>query len=584
MTLNLKRRMWAPTVILSLLLVVIATGAGLRTEGLIAAASQAQHDQEARLALAHELRGLAESQAGRVALAKGDAAEGAKAAIAQGADHLEAVRAKLVALAEDADERAALDKLAARAETPEAAAAAATAVDTLITVEKRRSDALRERIGGERMHTVYSVAAVFAVVVAALGFSTIFLVRTICLPLVQLAGAAERIGQGDLTVDVNTGRRDEIGDVMQAVMRMRDNLRELVGEVQLASDSIHTASREVSMGNTDLSQRTERTAGHLQQTASGMESLAGTMQHSAAATSQANQLATSASDVARRGGTVVSQVVSTMNDIHASSKKISDIIGVIDGIAFQTNILALNAAVEAARAGEQGRGFAVVASEVRSLAQRSAEAAKEIKSLIGASVERVESGARLVDAAGGTMEEIVASVQRVSDIIAEVSAATTEQSHDIGTVNTSVSQLEEMTQQNAALVEESAAAADSLQEQAGRLSTLVGRFQTGGSPGLAPGHLRARAGASPSAPAAGPGAFSQRIAKALQPSAASRAAAVDSAQAARSGTPVATTRPAAAAAPPARPAPSRAPSAAPPSPSRTPAPVHAGESGDWETF
>jgi methyl-accepting chemotaxis protein len=568
MTLNLKRRMWAPTVILTLLLVVIATGAGLRTEGLIAVASQAQHDQEARLALAHELRGLAESQAGRVALAKGDAADGAKTAIAQGADHLEAVRTKLVALAEDADERAALDKLATRAETPEAAAAAATAVDALIAVEKQRSDALRARIGGERMHTVYSVAAVFAVVVAALGFSTIFLVRTICVPLVQLAGAAERIGQGDLTVNVDTGRRDEIGDVMHAVMRMRDNLRELVGEVQLASDSIHTASREVSVGNTDLSQRTERTAGHLQQTASGMESLAGTMQHSAGATAQANQLASSASDVARRGGAVVSQVVSTMNDIHASSKKISDIIGVIDGIAFQTNILALNAAVEAARAGEQGRGFAVVASEVRSLAQRSAEAAKEIKSLIGASVERVESGARLVDAAGGTMQEIVASVQRVSDIIAEVSAATTEQTQDIGTVNTSVSQLEEMTQQNAALVEESAAAADSLQEQAGRLATLVGRFRTGGTPGLPAGDLRAGTGAASNAsaaPAAGTGAFSQRIAKALQPSAASRAAAVDSAQAARTGTAVPTLRPA-------------------PSPARTPAPAHEQASGDWESF
>jgi methyl-accepting chemotaxis protein len=254
--------------------------------------------------------------------------------------------------------------------------------------------------------------------------------------------------------------------------------------VQNATESIGTASAEIATGNQDLSARTEQTASNLQQAASSMEQLTGTVKQSADSARHANQLATSAAEVAARGGQVVSQVVATMDDINASSKKIADIIGVIDGIAFQTNILALNAAVEAARAGEQGRGFAVVASEVRSLAQRSAEAAKEIKGLIGASVEKVEGGSRLVADAGRTMAEIVSSVQRVSDIIGEITAASAEQSDGIGQINTSVSQLDQMTQQNSALVEQSAAAADSLKEQAVKLAQVVGTFKLGG-PGRA---------------------------------------------------------------------------------------------------
>ncbi|WP_235582356.1 methyl-accepting chemotaxis protein, partial [Rhizobacter sp. Root16D2] len=230
-------------------------------------------------------------------------------------------------------------------------------------------------------------------------------------------------------------------------------------------------------GNQDLSARTEQTASNLQQAASSMEQLTGTVKQSADSARQANQLASSAAEVAARGGSVVAQVVTTMDEINASSKKINDIIGVIDGIAFQTNILALNAAVEAARAGEQGRGFAVVASEVRSLAQRSAQAAKEIKGLIGASVDRVEAGSRLVADAGTTMNEIVGSVQRVSDIIGEITAASSEQSDGIGQINTTVTQLDQMTQQNSALVEESAAAAESLRDQAQRLSQAVGAFR-----------------------------------------------------------------------------------------------------------
>ena len=257
-------------------------------------------------------------------------------------------------------------------------------------------------------------------------------------------------------------------------------------EVGQCVSGIQTASAEIASGNQDLSARTEQTASNLQQTASSMEQLTGTVKQSAESASQANQLASSAAAVAERGGSVVSQVVSTMNEINASSKKIADIIGVIDGIAFQTNILALNAAVEAARAGEQGRGFAVVAGEVRSLAQRSAEAAKEIKSLIGSSVDRVEAGSKLVADAGKTMSEIVGSVKRVSDIIGEITAAANEQSQGIGQVNTAVTQLDQMTQQNAALVEQSAAAAESLKDQAQRLSAVVGTLQGGSNDAYTP--------------------------------------------------------------------------------------------------
>ncbi len=270
-----------------------------------------------------------------------------------------------------------------------------------------------------------------------------------------------------------------------ASKQLQKALRHIEGamaDVRSSAESIRSASGEIASGNVDLSQRTEQAAGSLQQTASSMEQLTATVRQSSDAAAQANQLAGSAAETARRGGNVVSQVVSTMDGINQSSKKIADIIGVIDGIAFQTNILALNAAVEAARAGEQGRGFAVVASEVRSLAQRSADAAREIKALIGASVDRVESGTRLVADAGSTMTEIVASVQRVADIIAEISAATSEQSAGIGQVNGAVNQLDAVTQQNAALVEESTAAAGSLKDQADRLTALVSTFRLGAQP------------------------------------------------------------------------------------------------------
>jgi methyl-accepting chemotaxis protein len=303
------------------------------------------------------------------------------------------------------------------------------------------------------------------------------MVTSIQKPLRQAMQLAESIAAGDLSQTHQVTRGDEMGDLMRSLLAMSRSLSSTVGQVRTSADSIQTASSEIAAGNTDLSQRTEQTASSLQQTASSMEQLTGTVRQSADAASQANQLASSATQIAQRGGSVVSQVVATMEEINSSSKKIADIIGTIDGIAFQTNILALNAAVEAARAGEQGRGFAVVAGEVRLLAQRSAEAAREIKSLIGASVEKVESGSRLVADAGSTMTEIVASVQRVTDILGEISAAASEQSTGIGQVNGAVSQLDQMTQQNAALVEESAAAAGSLKQQAVGLASLVATFR-----------------------------------------------------------------------------------------------------------
>jgi methyl-accepting chemotaxis protein len=282
---------------------------------------------------------------------------------------------------------------------------------------------------------------------------------------------------GDLSqpIQVSAGADNSL---LAAVRDMAQGLGHIVREVRAGTESITTASQEIAVGNHDLSTRTEKQASSLEQTASSIRGLTQAVHQSADAARQANQLAGSAAEVARRGGEVVGQVVQTMDEINASSKKIADIIGVIDGIAFQTNILALNAAVEAARAGEQGRGFAVVAGEVRSLAQRSADAAKEIKALIGASVDRVDSGSRLVADAGSTMQEIVVSVQRVTDIIGEITAASGEQSDGIGHVNASVAQIDQMTQQNAALVEQAAAAASSLEQQAQALQHAVAAFRT----------------------------------------------------------------------------------------------------------
>ncbi|MFY1929409.1 methyl-accepting chemotaxis protein [Achromobacter xylosoxidans] len=331
------------------------------------------------------------------------------------------------------------------------------------------------RANGAVMTYVY-LALVLVILAVSLG-AFLFMNRVVLRPLRMVGESFDRIAGGDLTTRVDVQSTNEIGVLMAAVKRMQESLARTVATVRRGVDEINVGSREISAGNTDLSSRTEEQAASLEETAASMEELASTVKQNADNARQANQLAASASDVAERGGSAVAEVVNTMQGISASSRKISEIVSVIDGIAFQTNILALNAAVEAARAGEQGKGFAVVAGEVRSLAQRSAQAAKEIKGLIEDSVSKVGAGSQQVERAGATMQEIVASVKRVTDIMGEISAASEEQSSGIDQVNRAVSQMDEVTQQNAALVEEAAAAAGSLQEQAQRLAEAVAVFK-----------------------------------------------------------------------------------------------------------
>lgn len=320
-------------------------------------------------------------------------------------------------------------------------------------------------------------SVVLAMVLMVLG--RLLFGRTVVRPLVDAGRHFERIASGDLTTRIDQRANNEIGALYQAMRRMQDSLSKTVYTVRQGVDEINVGASEISAGNTDLSGRTEQQAASLEETAASMEELASTVKQNADNARQANKLAANASDVARQGGTVVAEVVGTMNEISSSSRKIADIVGVIDSIAFQTNILALNAAVEAARAGEQGKGFAVVAAEVRSLAQRSAQAAKEIKGLIEDSVSKVGLGSHQVGRAGATMQDIVQSVQRVTDIMSEISAASEEQSTGIDQVNRAVSQMDEVTQQNASLVEEAAAAALSLTDQAQRLAAAVSVFKLG---------------------------------------------------------------------------------------------------------
>lgn len=323
-------------------------------------------------------------------------------------------------------------------------------------------------------------ALIFGVVAGVL------LTRSITRPLARAVSLAEQVASGDLTADIQVTSKDEVGTLLNSLKRMSESLLKTVSEVRAGTDTIVTASQQIAAGNLDLSSRTEQQASSLEETASSMEELTGTVRQNADNARQANALAQSASGIATRGGDVVSQVVVTMASINESSKKIADIIAVIDGIAFQTNILALNAAVEAARAGEQGRGFAVVASEVRNLAQRSAAAAKEIRTLISDSVSKVETGGQLVEQAGATMQEIVQGITRVTDIMSEIASASAEQTVGIEQVNAAITQMDDVTQQNAALVEEAAAAATSLQDQATSLAELVSTFKVDASAGAAP--------------------------------------------------------------------------------------------------
>ncbi|WP_269449164.1 methyl-accepting chemotaxis protein [Massilia endophytica] len=350
------------------------------------------------------------------------------------------------------------------------------ALEKLIAVQVKLMDEAGDGAVSMADKAVWIMAAM-GVIGGLLSLGTAVLItRSIVGPIEHAVKVARTVAGGDLDSEIEVRSTDEVGELSQALHDMNESLRKIVRDVRSGTESMTTASSEIAAGNLDLSSRTEQQAGALEETASSMEELTSTVKQNADNARQANQLATAASDVAGKGGAVVAQVVETMASINESSRKIVDIITVIDGIAFQTNILALNAAVEAARAGEQGRGFAVVASEVRNLAQRSAAAAKEIKTLIGDSVDKVGAGARLVDQAGATMEEIVASVKRVNDIMADIAAASQEQLSGIEQVNRAIVEMDENTQQNAALVEQASAAAATMQDQAHRLHETVGVF------------------------------------------------------------------------------------------------------------
>ncbi len=349
--------------------------------------------------------------------------------------------------------------------------------DALIDLQMK--NAADEYESSQSLYSTFRTAVIGGVLfgLLAVAISAFFLIRAINQPLQEMLRHFDAISAGDLTNRIEVKSRNEMGTLMLGLQKMQNQLTETVSRVREGSISIGTATTQIAAGNMDLSSRTEQQAASLEETASSMEELTSTVKQNADNARQANQMAISASAVAAKGGSVVSEVVETMGSIDASAKKIVDIIGVIDGIAFQTNILALNAAVEAARAGEQGRGFAVVASEVRSLAQRSAAAAKEIKTLIDDSVNKVDQGSKLVAQAGTTMKEVVDSVKHVTDIMSEILAASQEQSAGIEQVNTAISQMDQVTQQNAALVEEAAAAASSLEEQAASLAATVSVFK-----------------------------------------------------------------------------------------------------------
>ena len=507
-SLSIALKLWLPAISVSIALVAMASGSALRTIRSQAVTVAEQSEQQSKLEMSARWYGVAQAQAlrgiGAVLASEPAGAQFLLAGKEAGAQEEARLESELGRLMQSDAERAALQEVQRRASTLKAAIARAEALkatgdasaalthlqnvtqseltaflaaqQAMVKLTEEGATALREKAGAERMRTVWSVAGIMALIVVLISLGTRLLQRNVCDPLDEVVRVATAIGNGNLNVRIHTERQDEMGDVLRALAHMTRSLADLVGQVHKSTGSITVASSEIAHGNQDLSNRTETTAYNLQRAASSMARLNGSVQQSAEAARQANAMAGSAYSVAESGGTSVAQVVSTMHEIHGSSRQIVDIIGVIDGIAFQTNILALNAAVEAARAGEQGRGFAVVASEVRALDGRSAEAAKEIKSLIGSSVANVEHGSRLVDCAGQTMQEVVSAVQRVSGIIADITASSAEQSQDMHEVNEAVGELEQMTQQNAALVEQSAAAAASLQEQAALLDQLVGRF------------------------------------------------------------------------------------------------------------
>ena len=517
-SLRISHKLWLAVLILVILLVAVVGFAGYRSSKSQAQADLVMLDLAERVESALRWQGLTETNAARTEamivssdpaveaqfketipatsariselqkrlqeLATRDVDKAQMARIAQARTAMLELRKKAVALKSAGQHDEAME-LIGQQYNPASASYLRT-LHEFAEMQRAYSAERKVELGQDRLRTVQIAGVMVLGVLLAIVVGTQFLIRTIQQPLLQASGLAGRIARGDLSARASDSRRgDEFGELLASLEAMRASLARMVAQVRSSTDSIATASDQIAAGNQDLSARTESTSSNLQQTAAAMEEFTSTIAQSAGSASQASQLASSARDVAQRGGAVVSEVVSTMEAIQASSRKISDIIGVIDGIAFQTNILALNAAVEAARAGEQGRGFAVVAGEVRTLAQRAATAAREIKGLIDVSVENVESGSRLVQQAGGTMGEIVQSVQRVADMIGEVTAAAAEQSAGVGQVNQAVGQLDRMTQQNAALVEQSAAAAQSLREQAQQLAQVVSVFKVedgGGAP------------------------------------------------------------------------------------------------------
>ena len=477
--LRIAHKLWAAVILIVLMLVAVVGFAAYRSAKVQVHADAVAKEMESRVQAALRWSGLTETNAARTQalIVSSDPAVEAefKDVIAATSAQISEVQKSLESMALSDADRAQMGRIAAARKTmidlrgearklktdgqhdqavtlinekynPSVTAYITTLRDFVQQQQKNAEDT-QKAMAAERMLTVKIAAVAVGLLLLAIIVGAYYLIGSVQRPLAQASGLAERIAGGDLSMQETVTRGDEFGDLLRSLYAMSHALGRMVHQVRQSTDSIAIASAEIATGNQDLSARTEQTSSNLQETAAAMEEFTSTIQQSAGSAQQASSLAAGATGVARRGGEVVTQVVATMEDINHSSKKIADIIGVIDGIAFQTNILALNAAVEAARAGEQGRGFAVVASEVRSLAQRSADAAKEIKQLISASVEKVETGSRLVTDAGTTMTDIMQSVQRVTDMIGEITAASSEQSAGVSQVNKAISNLDQMTQQ-----------------------------------------------------------------------------------------------------------------------------------------